>query len=49
MRFGLSADFGGHVAASAYGKSVSLSYWVVSARTRAVAVVLGVSLNQEGI
>ena len=46
MRFGFSADFGGRVAASAYGKSVSLSYWVVSARTRALEAVLGVGLNQ---
>ena len=49
MRFGFSADFGWHVAASVYGESDPFGYWVVSARMRAVAAVLGVSLNQEGI
>ena len=49
MRFGFSADFGWHVAASVYGESDPFGYWVVSARMRAVAAVLGVGLNQEGI
>ena len=48
MRTGFSAYFGRHVAASFYGESVPFGYWVVSAQTRAVVAVLGVSLNQKG-